>query len=206
VSDVNELQQRRAPSADRNSEPILGELREILPSQATVLEIASGTGQHAAYFAAQLPAITWQPSDIDPVGLESVRAYVAGSGLDNLREPLVIDVTTEAWGIDAADVVYCCNMIHISPWACTEALFAGAGRILSAAGMVVTYGPYRFADQPFAPSNEAFDRSLRSRDPSWGVRDAADIRRVAIQHGLAFERAIAMPANNHILVFRRPAQ
>jgi SAM-dependent methyltransferase len=194
---------RFAPAASRNRDPILSELRELLSEGARVLEIASGTGQHVVHFAANLPEASWQPSDVDPAALASIRAHVSDSGLDNVREPIELDVRNEDWGVDEVDCVLCCNMVHISPWECSVALFAGAARVTGAAGQLITYGPYRFDGTFTAPSNEQFDRSLKSRDPSWGVRDVEDLKDLAREHDLGLVRSIAMPANNHILVWRR---
>lgn len=192
---------RSAPAAERNREPILAELRTLMPKQGTVLEVASGTGQHAVFFAEHLPGLTWQPSDHDPGALESIAAWVEASGLPNVRPPLTIDVTSSAWGIDAAAAIFCANMVHISPWRCTEGLFAGARRLLREGTPLITYGPYKFDGAYTAPSNDRFDDWLKSRDPSWGVRDTADLKRVA--EGFDLEQVIDMPANNHILVWRR---
>lgn len=194
---------RRAPAADRNREPILAVLRDVLPKAGVVLEIASGTGQHVAFFAAELPGLTFQPSDVDPVALASIVAYVDEAGLANLRPPLCLDVTDEDWGVARVDALICTNMIHISPWTATEGLFRGAGHLLPAGAPLVTYGPYRFHGAFTAPSNAAFDASLRGQDARWGVRDVAEVERLAAEHGLSLERTIAVPANNHILVFRR---
>lgn len=192
-----------APAADRNRGPILAAIRDVLPAAGLVLEIASGTGQHATFFAAALPGLTFVPSDVDPVNLESIRAHVAEAKLANLRPPLRIDVTDQDWAIAGADAVICSNMLHIAPWAATLGLFRGAGRLLPAGAPLVTYGPYRFAGAFTAPSNAAFDASLRARDPRWGVRDVADVERVAVEQGFSLEQTIEMPANNHLLVFRR---
>jgi SAM-dependent methyltransferase len=191
---------RCAPAAERNAEPILAVLRGVLPERGTVLEIASGTGQHAVHMARALPEITWQPTDADPDALASISAWVADARLPNLRPPLVLDVTGE-WPMARADAVVCINMIHISPWSATEALFAGAIRVLPAAGPLVTYGPYRFHGRFRAPSNQAFDADLRGRDPAWGVRDVDDLEREAASHGFTLAETLAMPANNHTLVF-----
>jgi hypothetical protein len=194
---------RHAPATDRNREPILDVLRDILPPSGVVLEIASGSGQHAAFFAPRLPGIQWQPSDPDPEALASIEAWRSEAGAPNLRSPIQIDVTREDWGIDAAAAIVCVNMIHIAPWAACEGLFKGASMLLPTGAPLYLYGPFRFDGRFTAPSNEAFDASLRARDPSWGVRDLADVTALAKNHGLSREAVIAMPANNHSIVFRR---
>ena len=191
-----------APATERNREPILGVLRRVLPEHGLVLEIASGTGQHAVALAGALPGVTWQPTDHDPVSLASIAAYRADAALPNLRPPLALDVEAWPWPVDHADAIVCINMIHISPWSATVALFAGAARALPPGGVLVTYGPYRFAGKLPAPSNQAFDESLRARDPRWGIRDVVDLEAEAARAGLRLEETVALPANNHALVFR----
>lgn len=194
---------RNAPAAERNRGPILEVLREVLPAHGLVLEIASGTGQHAVHFAAALPHLEFQPTDVDPAALGSVQAWVADAGLPNVRPPVPLDVCEPRWPVEAADAIFCANMIHIAPWAATLGLFAGAERVLPLGAPLVLYGPFAFSGRFTAPSNEAFDQSLRGRDPAWGVRDLDDVTRIAEQHGLARERLVEMPANNHTVVFRR---
>jgi Protein of unknown function (DUF938) len=196
------------PAVARNRDPILAELAprlapDRLPS-GLVLELASGSGEHAVHFARALPHLQWQPTDLDPPALASIAAWRAEAGLPNLRAPLPLDVTAP-WPLERADAIFCANMIHISPWPATEALFAGAGRLLPAHGALFTYGPYRFGGVFTAPSNQAFDQSLRQRDPRWGVRDLDELRPLAAQHGLSLDENVAMPANNHLLVWRRAA-
>jgi len=186
-----------------NREPILAVLRRILPARGLVLEIASGTGEHAVHFAAGLPGITWQPSDQDAEYLSSVAAHRAAASLPNLLAPLVLDVTAPAWPVARADAVVCINMIHISPWSAAEALMSGAARVLQPGGVLYLYGPYREPGVPTAPSNEAFDRSLRLRNPEWGLRDAAEVKALAARSGFDFTERVAMPANNLSLVFRK---
>lgn len=190
------------PAAERNAEPILAVLRRVLPARGLVLEIASGSGYHAGVFARALPALTWQPTDRDPDGLASIAAWVEEAALPGLRPPLLLDVTAP-WPVEHADAVLCINMIHIAPWTSALALLEGAARVLPAGAPLVTYGPYRFDGVFTAPSNADFDASLRGRDPAWGVRDVADLRREAAARGLALEEEVAMPANNHTLIFRR---
>ncbi len=193
---------QHAPATERNQEAILEVLARALPASGLVLEIASGTGQHAVAFARAFPGIAWQPTDVEPRSLASIEAYRAEASLSNLRAPLVLDVTAEPWPVTEADAIVCINMIHISPWEASVALFGGAARRLPPGAPLVTYGPYRF-DGVTAPSNEDFDRSLRSRDPRWGVRDVAELRALADASGLELRETVAMPANNHTLVFRR---
>ncbi len=193
-----------SPAAERNREPILAVLRDILPAHGAVLEIASGTGQHAVHFAAALPALVWQPSDADPAARASVAAWAAQAALPNLRAPLALDVCETPWPLARADALVCCNMIHIAPWRAAEGLFVGAARVLSGAGApLVLYGPFRRAGVHTAPSNAAFDAQLRERDPAWGVRDLEAVVALGDAAGFAFDEAIPMPANNFCVVFRR---
>jgi SAM-dependent methyltransferase len=177
-------------------------LARELPAAGLVLEIASGSGEHAVAFAAAFRAVTWQPTDTEPVALASIAAHRAEAGLPNLLAPLPLDVTG-VWPVTAADAIVCINMVHISPWEASLALFAGAGRLLAPGALLFLYGPYRFDGAFTAPSNAAFDQSLRSRDPRWGVRDVADLTAAAGDAGLALRATVALPANNHALVFRR---
>ncbi|MBX3156320.1 MAG: DUF938 domain-containing protein [Deltaproteobacteria bacterium] len=193
---------REAPAAARNREPIREVLATCLPASGTVLEIASGTGEHAVYLARAFPALAWQPSDPDPAALASIAAWRDEVQLPNLRAPIALDVTVRAPWPEAAAIV-CINMLHISPWEAAVGLFEHAAATLPARGVLYTYGPYRF-DGALAPaSNVDFDRSLRARDPRWGVRDVADLRTLGEPLGLALELAVAMPANNHSLIFRK---
>lgn len=191
---------QHAPAAARNREPIREVLARLLPAEGVVLEIASGSGEHAVHFARAFPHLAWQPTDPSETALASIAAWRDEAALPNLRAPLRLDVADPVW--PAANAIVCINMIHISPWAATLALFAGAARTLAPGELLYTYGPYKF-DGVTAPSNEDFDRSLRSRDPAWGVRDVTALRAAATDTGLDFVEAIAMPANNHSLVFRR---
>jgi SAM-dependent methyltransferase len=191
------------PHVARNREPILEVLRRVLPPQGLVLELASGSGEHAAYFAQHLPALSWQPTDPDAAALASIAAHRAAAGAANLLAPLRLDVTSERWPVGQADAVVCNNMIHISPWAATEGLIAGAGRIMRAGGILYLYGPYRIEGRHTAPSNQAFDASLRAQNPLWGVRDLTDVTALAERHGLVLAETVAMPANNLSVIFRR---
>jgi hypothetical protein len=191
-----------APAAERNKGPILTVLEGVLPASGLVLEIASGTGQHVVHFARELPRLTWQPSDPDPDLRASIRAWIAQTGLSNVRAPLDLDVCRQPWPIEAADAAVCSNLIHIAPWPATTALMAGAARVLSATGALVLYGQYRREGQHTAPSNAAFDQQLRASNPDWGVRDLEAVVGEAASHGLALQDGIAMPANNLCVVFQ----
>ncbi len=192
-----------APAAERNAAPILDVLRECLPSAGVVLEIASGTGVHAARFAAALPTLAWQPSDADARARASIEAWRAHASLANLRAPLDLDVCRTPWPIEAADAIVCINMIHISPWAAAEALFDGAQRLLPAGGVLYLYGPYRRHGAHTAPSNEAFDAQLRERNAAWGVRDMEAVEALGEARGFVCEARVAMPANNFSVVLRK---
>lgn len=194
---------RMAPATDRNRDAILAVLRRVLPQHGVVLEIASGTGQHAAYFSAALPGLTWQPSDPDGAARESIAGWAEHAGLANVLAPLVLDVRQQPWGIEAAQAVVCINMIHIAPWSAAEALFAGAGRLLPAGGVLYLYGPYRRNGEHTAPSNAAFDAQLRSANAEWGVRNMEDVMALGEAEGFRMEAPIPMPANNFSLVFRK---
>jgi SAM-dependent methyltransferase len=191
------------PHVARNREPILAVLRRVLPARGLVLEIASGSGEHAAYFAKEIPGLTWQPSDPDAAALASIAAHNAAAALPNLLAPLRLDVTAKDWPVGRVDVVMCNNMIHISPWAATEGLIAGAERVLTAGGILFLYGPYKIGGRHTAPTNQAFDEDLRSRNPEWGIRDLADVTALAQRHGFAAPETIEMPANNLSVIFRR---
>lgn len=199
-----------SPAADRNKEPILAVLRSVLPERGAALEIAAGTGQHAAFFAAALPQWTWLPTDVDPAMLPAIAARISASGLQNVPQPVALDVTASAWPdfAQAFDAIYCANMLHIAPWEACAGLMRGAARHLAPDGVLVTYGPYLEDDVPTAPGNLAFDQSLRARDPAWGIRRREDVEAQARSAGLALRERHAMPANNLLLVFGRiaPAQ
>lgn len=194
---------RSSPAAERNREPIARVLADVLPRQGRVLEVASGTGEHIAYFARAFPDMVWQPSDGDLDALNSIEAYVADAGLANLRPPVLLDAASSSWPVAAADAVLCINMVHISRWAATEGLMQGAGRLLTAGAPLVLYGPYRRAGVATAPSNEGFDQSLKARDERWGLRTLEDVAAEAARHGLALDHVVEMPANNLSIVFRK---
>lgn len=191
------------PAAQRNAEPIATELRRLLNSSSSVLEIASGTGQHAAHFTRAMPQLHWQPSEYESSGIASIEEWRQESGAMNFKEPVQLDVCQEPWPVESADAIFCANMIHIAPWACCLGLVRGAGRVLPSQGALLLYGPFLTADTPTAPSNAAFDQSLRSRNPDWGIRDLEKVQAVALACELALEERISMPANNLLLVFRR---
>jgi hypothetical protein len=192
-------------AAERNKEPILDVLRRVLPKEGLVLEIASGTGRHVLHFAAALPALRWQPTDADTELRESISQSVGTAELSNVNAALQLDVLKTPWPVREADALLCINMIHISPWAATVALFDGARDTLSADDVLFIYGPYRRNYRHSTPSNEAFDVSLRSRNPEWGVRDLEAVTRTAATAGFVREEVIAMPANNLSVIFRKAA-
>lgn len=192
-----------SPSVARNRDPILEVIRRVLPRTGMVLEIASGTGEHAVHFAAALSHLTWQPTDQDEQALSSIAAHRAASGLTNLLAPLRLDAATSDWPVERADAVVAINMIHISPWRATQGLMAGAGRILPPGGVLYLYGAYRENGAHTAPSNEAFDQDLRSRNSEWGIRDLEEVVELAGNHGLEFVERIPMPTNNLSVVFQR---
>jgi SAM-dependent methyltransferase len=221
---------RLAPAAERNKEPILEVLRELLPTadpsssepvsppQAAtaqepvvarprpvlrVLELASGTGQHAAFFAAALPWVRWLPTDPDPDAIVSIAHYRFDAGLPNLEAPFLLDAQSDDWSIDAVDAVVCINMIHIAPWTACLGLMAGASRVLPLGGPLMLYGPFRIDGEFTAASNAEFDQSLRERDPRWGVRELRDVARAANDAGLQLDRIVPRPANNHVVIFRK---
>jgi hypothetical protein len=191
------------PHVVRNRDPILDVLRRVLPSEGLMLEVASGSGEHAAYFAQNLPALDWQPTDPDPQALASISAHRAEVSLPNLLPPLAIDVTAAQWPIGRADAAICCNMIHIAPWAVCEGLIAGAARILPAGGLLYLYGPYKIGGRHTAPTNLAFDERLRVQNAAWGIRDLDDVTALAAQRGFALAETVPMPANNLSVIFRR---
>jgi cyclopropane fatty-acyl-phospholipid synthase-like methyltransferase len=199
------LELNTSAAAERNKQPIAEQLQRLLDAQSRVLEIASGTGQHVLHFAALLPASIWQPTDRDTADLQQIDARSAASGLSNILPALQLDVLHQPWAVaQDFDAIICINMIHISPWETTPALFAGAQRHLrSGAGLVVLYGPYREGGRHTAPSNEEFERWLQSKDPRFGVRNLEEVDTVAQQHGFARTHLARMPANNLLLAFRR---
>lgn len=203
-----------APATVRNRDPILGVLARIVPAGARVLEIASGTGEHAIYFAARLPGVFWQPTDTSAEARASIDAWRAESQLDNVAPAALLDVTARPWSLgglesfragqplEQYDAIVCINMIHIAPWAACEALLAEAPRHLAPRGVVYLYGPYSRGGAHTAESNEQFDRSLRARNPAWGVRSLEEVVALARKRGLEHEETVEMPANNLSVVFR----
>lgn len=195
---------RVSPSTARNREPILQVLAPRLPAQGLVLEIAAGAGEHAVHNAAALPHLQWQPTDPDPQALASIAAWRDHAALPNLLPPLRLDAADpDRWPVDRADAVVNINMIHISPWSAAEGLMVGAGRVLPTGGLLYLYGPYIEAEVETAPSNLAFDRSLKDRNPAWGLRRLDDVAALAAKQGLDLIERIAMPANNLSVVFRK---
>lgn len=195
---------QHAPSTERNRDPILAVLRRVLPAQGVVLEVASGTGQHAVAFAEALPGVTWQPSDGDAAALDSIAAWAERAGVPNLAPAVHLDATApEGWPVARADAMVCINMIHIAPWQACEGLMRGAGRVLAAAGVLALYGPYRRDGVHTAPSNVEFEAWLKARDARYGVRDLEAVADEAARNGLVLEEVVDMPANNFMVIFRR---
>lgn len=193
---------RHAPATARNGAAIAEVLKRELPETGLVLEIASGTGEHAVRFAREFPMLDWQPSDGDADALASVAAYREEAGLTNLRAPLTLDASAADWPLNSADVILCINMVHISPWRATEGLFARAARLLCENGPLILYGPYLESDVETAPSNLAFDESLNGRNPEWGLRSLADMDALSGTAGFVRSARYEMPANNLTLVYR----
>ncbi len=192
-----------APAALRNRDPILDVLRTVLPDRGTVLEIASGSGEHVVHFARHLPKLRFQPSDPSDAALRSIAAWISAEGLDNIDPPLQLDAAMDSWPVKTANAMICINMIHISPWSSTEGLMRGAAAILRPGAPLYLYGPYRRSGVPTAPSNEAFDQSLRSRDPAWGLRVLEDVADLAAANGFSTPEVVTMPANNLSVIFRK---
>ncbi|MBV1690992.1 DUF938 domain-containing protein [Novosphingobium sp. G106] len=198
---MTDADRRSAPATQRNREPILAVLRDVLPTDGLALEVASGTGEHALAFAAAFPGLTWQPSDPSDDARASIAAWCDGAA--NVLPPLDLDAAAECWPIDRARAVLCINMIHISPWEATEGLMRGAARVLGTGEPLYLYGPYRRPDRELEPSNAAFDADLKRRDPRWGLRDLDAVTACAEANGLALEQVIEMPANNLSVLFRK---
>lgn len=200
---TTEDKKRHAPAALRNREAIAEVLALELPEAGLVLEVASGSGEHALYFAERFPSLTWQPSDPDPASLASIQAWRAEHERPNLLPAIELNVEDSDWALDRADTIFCANMIHIAPWQACEGLFAGAAMLLASGAPLILYGPYLEDDVETAPSNLAFDESLRSRDPQWGLRKLSRVDVVAAHNGFTREARHAMPANNLTVVYRR---
>lgn len=199
-----------SPATSRNRAPILAVLRNCLPARGLVLEIAAGAGEHAVFNAAALPALQWQPADLDPTSLASIESWRRHAGLPNLLPPVRLDAAQpDSWPLAHADAIVNINMLHISPWEASCGLMAGAGRLLPAGGVLYLYGPFIEPGIATAASNLAFDASLRGRNPAWGLRRLEEVSALAAAHGLSLAERIAMPANNLSLIFRKhspPAQ
>ena len=196
-------ERRIAPHVERNTAPIIDVLRGILPDEGLVLEVASGSGEHALAFARAFPHLLWQPTVADPVGLRSIDAWRTAEGAPNLMAPVHLDASADEWPVEEAQAILCINMVHISPWAATQGLMAGAGRLLGSGQPLYLYGAYRQQGVETAPSNEAFDQSLKARNPQWGVRNLEEVVEEAGRHGLTLDAVVPMPANNLSVVFRR---
>ena len=197
-----------SPSAARNAEPILRVLKDLFPAHGTVLEIGCGTGEHAVCFAAAMPMLTWLPTDPDPASRISTASWIGFRGLSNVLAPIDVDASSPVWGVEKLapfDAILSINMIHIAPWAATAGLFSGADRLLRGRGLLCLYGPFIHDGAYNAPSNAAFDQSLKGRNPAWGLRDIVDLERAALASGLRLGEMVEMPANNTLLVFRRAA-
>lgn len=194
---------RHSPSAARNKGPIGDVLSLWLPPRGLVLEMASGSGEHAVEFAARFPLLSWQPSDPDPAALASIAAWQAEAGLDNLRPPIQLDAAAAHWPVERAEALLAINMVHISRWQASLGLFAGAARLLPMGGPLILYGPYLEQGVETAPSNLVFDQSLKARNADWGLRDVAEVQAAAAEGGLKLCQKYAMPANNLMLLFRK---
>jgi SAM-dependent methyltransferase len=191
------------PHVARNREPILAVLKRLLPARALVLEIASGSGEHAAFFAKALPSVSWLPSEIDSKSLASIAAFRVEAGVPNLLAPVRLDVTAQSWPVKRANAVVCNNMTHISPWTASQGLMAGAARTLRPGGVLYLYGPYKIDGRHTAPSNQEFDAYLRQQNPEWGIRDLGDMRELGARHKLTLTETVPMPANNLSIILRR---
>ncbi|HEX3423561.1 MAG TPA: DUF938 domain-containing protein [Sphingomicrobium sp.] len=196
-------QRRSAPAALRNREPISQVLRDWLPPSGSVLEIASGTGEHAVYFAERFPALDWQPSDIHPDALGSIEAWREASRIENLKAPLLIDASSTKWPVEQTDAIVSINMVHISPWASALGLLEGAARLLGPCAPLILYGPWLRDDVPTASTNLDFDSDLRQRNPEWGLRNVGEFAVAADERGFRLAETRSMPANNMMLLFRR---
>ena len=197
------MSRRHAPATLRNRDPILAVLRRVLPPEGMVLEIGSGSGEHAAYFAAALAPLRWQPTDASDADFTSIRAWAREHEAATVKSPLMLDATTDTWPVSRADAMFSANVIHIAPWSVAEGLMRGAGRVLPPGAPLVLYGPFMRDSAHTAASNAAFDAELRRRDPSWGIRDLGVVTKAASACGLDLDGVTEMPANNLTVVFRR---
>ncbi len=203
IIDAGEVEKRHAPATVRNRDAIAAVLETVLPPTGTVLEVASGTGEHVVHFAQRFPQLVWQPTDYSDLSLPSIAAWVAEAGVTNVQPAVQLDACLPDWSVPQADAILCINMIHIAPWAATIGLMAGAGRLLRAGAPLYLYGPYLRDGVETAASNLAFDQSLKERDPDWGLRDLSDVIALAAEHGLHIDQVIEMPANNLSVIFRK---
>lgn len=194
---------RRAPAAARNRDPILNALAGVLPERGNVLEVASGTGEHAIHFARALPGLVWQPSDPDAAARRSIAAWIVSANLPNVLPPIALDAAEAIWPVDTADAIVCINMLHISPWNATEGLMRGAGRILPGGALLCLYGPFIRSGRPLEPGNIAFNAELKARDSRWGLRNVTDVECCAKANGLNLIAVNDMPASNIVIVFRK---
>lgn len=192
-----------SPAALRNRDPIANLLRDVLPQNGTVLELASGSGEHVIHFATLFPDLVWQPSDPSPQARASIVEWVNTEAMTNVLPPLDIDASSQTWPVERADAMIAINMVHISPWPATEGLLKGAARLLPSGAPLILYGPYRRQDQQMVPSNIEFDASLRARNPEWGIRLLEDVQTLAEQSGLLLTSVTDLPANNLGVVFSR---
>ncbi|MDG2319118.1 MAG: DUF938 domain-containing protein [Rhodospirillaceae bacterium] len=200
---VSKVEHFASPAALRNATPLATALKPFLPPAGVVLEIASGSGFHAAVLAAHFEHLNWQPTERETGRLSDIRSLTESAGLENLLPPQQLDATTSEWSVREAQAVLCLNMMHITPWSVAKGLMQGAGNVLAANAPLFIYGPFQIDGQHTAPSNAAFDQNLRTRNPDWGVRDAGDVDRVGELHGLAFEQTVDMPANNMVRIYRK---
>jgi hypothetical protein len=200
---MSSTEARETGAGNRNKEHVARALRGLLPASGLVLEVASGTGQHVAHFARCFPELSWQPTDADDGGFESIQAWTDREGLQNVQPPLRLDTREPDWPVDAAAAVLCLNMVHISPWASTEGLMAGAARLTGGNGPLILYGPFSVEGNHVADSNVAFNASLKARNPDWGVRDVRELGDLANRHGLTLLEQIPTPVNNFTLLFGR---
>ncbi len=195
---------RHAPATLRNREPILNMLKQLLPQRGLLLEIASGTGEHAAFMAPALAGLVWQPSEADPAALDDINARTQASGCSRILPALQLDVTAANWPIDRADAIFCCNMIHIAPWTAAEGMFAGAARLLPPSALLILYGPFKRNGEHTAPSNAQFETWLQGSDPRYGVRCLdSEVLPLAESNGFALAEIVTMPANNLSVIWRR---
>lgn len=200
---AEKLFERAHPSAQRNVGPIVEALGPLLPEVGLVLEIASGGGYHSAVLADANPHLTWQPTDPDIEALGRIGKTVTDAELPNLKAPIWLDAQSDAWPVESATAMLCCNMIHIAPWSAATGLFSGAGRVLATEGLLFLYGPFKIDGQQTAPSNKSFEVWLTEQNPEWGVRDATDVDALGAANDLKLEQSMEMPANNLLRVYRK---